>query len=220
MTLVEEVKVLLGESAGSVFWTTDHIVDALNEALHETTASLKNNIITTPWIVEAGSDLVDIPSGIMIPKQIEDTSRVFFIITQAKLEQYSRGWRGAATGIPSHFVLWDAFKIRVWPMPDNDYQYNMVGIGWGTEFTSSVVDITGDFYLRKSLVCRAGASLFELTQPILSESLLRQALGYEQSYRTKIRNNQSHNLRRLHPGGNKTNSAKSGVIKLGRNFSL
>jgi hypothetical protein len=219
VTIIEEVKTAIGEENESIFWTAEHIYDALNEAHIEMNATLKNSIITVPWVVEAGDDLVEIPTEIMIPKQIEDTSRTFFITTPAKLEQESLGWRGTPAGVPGWFVLWDAFRIRVWPRADNDYQYNMVGIPWKTEFSGSYDDISTDHQLRKSLVCRAASNLMESTQPPLAASLLQQALSYEDAYRSGLRNSQPHNIRRLLPGPNKMNSAKTGVIKLGKGFT-
>lgn len=219
MNIVSEVRIVLGESAGGVFWTDSHILDALNEAQLDLASENKISVSTSTWIVEAGSDLVAIPSEIMIPKIVEDTSREFFVTTQAKLEQYHQGWRGAGAGIPNWFVLWDAFNIRVWPRPDNDYQYNLVGYPWPDELTISS-DLTPDNYtLKKSLVYRTASVLLEATQPSLSDFLFQTALRYESDYKVGLRNAQSHNIIRLHPGPNRTNSGKSGVIKLGKGFT-
>src|SRR4051812_25815664 len=113
MTLTDHVRMLLDEAGTSVFWTASHLQDAINASQLYTLPLLPRPILTTAsWVVEAGTDLAIIPTSIMIPKYVEDTSRQFFITTPTKLEQYNTARRGMEAGIPEYFVLWDANKVR------------------------------------------------------------------------------------------------------------
>jgi hypothetical protein len=218
MTLIEEIRILLGEQSGGVFWTDEYILDAINETLIELSAFTLKKTIEVDLVVQAGEELVLLPPELMIPLSIFDGSRVFFFTTQAKLEQETKAWKGTALGVPEHFVLWDAFTIRPYPRADDDFLYYVTGIPWPTEYTSAGVDPILSWRLRQVLVNKSASVLFETTQPQLSDSLNQVALNHENEYRKELRNSQSHNIRRLHPGESLPNKAQSGVIKIGRRF--
>jgi hypothetical protein len=218
MTLVEQVRMLLDEAGGGVFWTDSHVLDALNQVQILTLPLLPQPaLVSVPWIVEAGTDLASWPPTIMIPKYVEDTSRQFFVTTPTKLEQYSKGWRGTAPGIPEYFVLWDAGRVRLWPRPDQDYQYTLVGIGWGTELTTSTTDIPSTTpTLNSALAHLAAASLLETTQPMLADAYNREASNLLREYGRTVRNTNSHNLQRIHPSS-KFQMGQRQAIHVGRN---
>jgi hypothetical protein len=215
MNLVEHTRILLDESGGSVFWETSHLLDALNEAHLKNFITTKYRLISTPWVVEAGSQWVSLPDEILIPQTIEDSTTEFWISSLAQLEQYQHDWKGASAGIPKWFVRKDARTLMPWPMPDQDYQYTMVGLGWPTEITSSLDPvIPGD--CQSAIAYRTASQLLEHTQPTLAELWAREADEYEQSYKRKQRNAFSHNLRRLRPGTNSHDRARSGNIIFGK----
>jgi hypothetical protein len=197
MSLLTDLRILLDESGTSVFWVTNHLLDALNEAHLNNWITTKYQLTTTPFIVHAGATSITLPDEILIPQLIEDSTTEYWVSSLAQLEQYQADWRAATPSIPKWFIRIDARTLMPWPMPDYSYQYTMVGIGWPTEITED-------------------STLLEHTQPTLAQLWEREAIETEQSYRRQQRNAFSHNLRRLKPGTNAHDRARSGNVIFGK----
>ena len=219
MSIVTDVRVWLGGTA-TTFWSDAHVVDALNEVQFELQSEVKGAF----WVVgtltlTANDDLVMIPSNVMIPKAILGTAGKYFPTTQAKLEQECREWRGRTPGRPTHFVVWDAFTLRVYPRPDTTYLFEVEGVPWPTtELTTAVLDLTASEDWKRILALRAAAQLLEFTQPQLSDAYEREAQELLSDYKVSLRNRQGHNIRRLRPGTLFTR-AQSGNLTVGRRFT-
>jgi hypothetical protein len=212
MTLVAELQVLLDESGGATFWTATHLYNALNEAHLQNWIATKRQYIATPLVVMGGVTYVEIPPEILIPTFIHDDERRYFTTTLAKLEQYSPQWKAATPSIPKAFVRFGYTHLRPWPMPDNNYQYTLVGLGWPSEISESVTDLDLPHLCRQAVLWRAGASLIDFTHPQLSEVWQQNATEAEEKYLRQQRNSQSHNLRTLRPS-NPLNRAQGGSIR-------
>lgn len=217
-TLLQDIQVLVDETGGSVFWTPYHIYDAANEALLQTYANLRHRHVSASLVISANTEFVALPATIMIPQYILGTEGKYFLTTQAKLEQYSRTWKTASTGTPKHFVVWDAETLRVYPKATTQTTYTMHGVPWPSdELTVTNEDIT-DSLIKEPVTYRTVALLLEYTQPQLSDIYEKEAQDAELRVRQGLRNRQSHNIRRLHPG-KLLSKAYSGHVEIGRKFS-
>lgn len=220
MSLVSEIRELLDESGGAVFWVTEQLYDAANEAVLDVYASLRQEYGTATITTTASTADYNIPATIMLPQYITGTGKKYFPTTLAKLEQYNRQWKETAVGYPKHWVLNDVNSVMSYPAPDATYEFVIHGVPWPSvgEIADTAEDITVASLLRKAIIRRACAELLEYTQPSLAEQFLREAGEAEHGYKVQLRNRQSHNIRRLKPGGLMT-KAQSGVVHVGRRFS-
>lgn len=217
MSLITEVRTLLDEANGGVFFLDQQVYDALNEAQLEMLTGDKVRLETATLTVGVGDSTVSIPTNIMVPKWIEDNTKKYYPTTHTKLEQYSRSWRKHAPAKPEFFILRDFRALDIWPVSNGTYTYTMFGTDWGTEINASNSDLDHDPSepLRQSIVYRAAAGLMELTQPQWSAIMMKEAEDYASRHARQLRNSFSHNTTTLRPG-NKASSANSGIIKFGR----
>lgn len=214
MSIVTDIRLLLGNS--SLFWSDQHVYDAANEAQLEAYGRGKWAIGTNTLSVNTGDDLVYMHSSTMIPLYVEYLNKHYFITTQARLEQFSRSWKGASLGPPKWFVLFDFERLRVWPRPDDQYNMTLWHVPWPTEISASVTDITGvDRSYTNAIVNWAGSNLFRFTRPDLSEALRREGDEWYMKFKRTLRNQQSHNIQRMRPGG-LFQKALGGNIDMGR----
>lgn len=217
-TLVQDIQMLLDETGGSTFWTPYHIYDAANEAILYEHAVLKHRYVSANLVIAPNTEFVAIPSTVMIPRYILGTEGIYFITTQAKLEQYSRNWKTDSASTPKHFVLWDAATLRVYPQASASTTYTIHGVPWPSdELTPTNEDIT-DTLIKAVVAQRAVSILLEFTQPQLSDVYAREADEFETDVKKRLRNRQSHNINRLHPGGLQT-KAFGGVVKIGKKYA-
>ena len=220
MSLVSDIRELLDESGGAVFWVEEQLYDAANEAVLDVFASLRQEYGTATITTTASVADYNIPATIMLPQYITGTGRKYFPTTLAKLEQYNRQWKETTVGYPKHWVLNDVNSVMAYPTPDAAYLFVVHGVPWPSvgEIADGAEDITAASLLRRSITRRAVAELLEYTQPSLAEQFLREAAEAEHDYKVQLRNRQSHNIRRLKPGGIMT-SAQKGVVNVGRRFT-
>jgi hypothetical protein len=200
MTVFEQVRILLDEANGPVFWTDSHICDALNCAQLYALPTLPREALTrTEWIVLAGQELITIPSTIMIPKFVEDSSQQYLVSSYTDLERYAKDWRGTSAGVPRYFVLHDHSRIRPYPIADENYQFTLAGVPWPTEYTTSAVDPTSDPTLKSAIAHLAASDLLELTLPQLSDAYYSEGERLLNQFRKRSRNTHSHNIKRISP---------------------
>jgi len=218
MSLITDIEELLDESGGAVFWTAAHVYDAANEAQIETFSRTKHQFVLSSMTVNAASGIVALPTTVMIPQYIVGTQGKYFPTTQVKLEQYSREWRGATPAYPKHFVFWDAYNVRPFPVADVDYSFDVGGIPWPSEeLSGSQTDVSAPRLLKQAIAHRAVSVLLEFTQPNLADRFVNEAEELEHKFRVQTRNRQSDHIRRIRPGTLFT-LAQSGNILLGKKF--
>jgi hypothetical protein len=164
-----------------------------------------------------GQSLIAIPSTIMIPKYLLYNNRKYFITTHAKLEQYDNKWLTTPTAFPIHWLLRDAFYLRPYPRPDQEYIFTMWGVPWPTEVTASVLDITAPRNLKQAIAHKAAALLFEHTRPDLTDVMTKESEEFLMRYRTQLRNQHSHNISRIRPG-NRLSTAQRGTVRIGQTY--
>ena len=203
MTLVEELRQILGESGVGVFWSPQQINDALNEAQIELLATSKYSLATNTFGITSATELFSLASvpGIMIPQRIIGTDgKERFFTTQAQLERYNREWRLEERGTDvKGFVLWSADYWRPYPLlATGTWTGTAVGVGWGSEIGVDADELTDiDDMVRKAMVYRAAAMLVDSTMPDFAEEYESIAQDYEQRFREQVRGFQGHHLRRL-----------------------
>lgn len=217
MSVFNDLNILLAELGGGVFWPNEYLYDALNEALLEVWVKTRPQYVSATLGLVANDDRVAIPSTIMVPRFVLRDNLRYFVTTHAKLEQFDRSWKSNATGVPKHFVLWDAETLRVFPRPNGSYTFVVWGIGWPTEFSSSNQDLSVDRRLKDAIVKRAGATVVEYVHPGAAEVLRAEAEQLENMYKISRRNAFGHVLHQLRPGTRLT-AAQSGVIDIGNTF--
>lgn len=212
MSIVQQVQVFLNDSG--VFWPTQTILDAVNEAQWQVYAETNWVISTQTFSLSSNADIISIPSPIIIPKWIEGQDsnfqppvvKRFFITTQRNLEHFLRQWRGQNVGQPTYFIIWDATHLRVFPRPDGlgpgaggTYPFTMFGLGFPNEITDTVTDIVGPTNYVQAIQKYSAALLFEATRPDLADMYMGQAEDQIVAFKKRVRNNQRHNLRILKP---------------------
>jgi hypothetical protein len=214
MSLVSEVQVLVDDPTAT-FFTAQHIYDALNQTLLEVWARTRHDVVSATLTMNTAQSLITIPPTIYIASYVEYDGKQQFSTTHGQLERYDRKWKGAALGTPTHFVLWDMNYLRPYPRPDQIYDMTMWGIGWPTEITASVTDLTLDSRLKQAIIYFAASKLLEETHPQLADSMAASADEHLRQFQKRLRNQQSHNIRRLRPA-NLFNRSQSGSIEIGK----
>lgn len=197
-TTIDNVQTLLNDLG--VFWPTQTVLDAINEAQLLAHAKTKWKKIGVPLQLNQYDDLVTIPSTIMIPQWVEDTKKRYFPSTQRELEHWLRTWRYADLATPTNFILWDASHLRVVPRPDQPYDYTLWGVGYPTEITVANPTVEGHDIYVMAVTYWALALLLEFTRPDLADYQFAYAQELIVKYQRELRNQQGHNIRRLRPG--------------------
>jgi hypothetical protein len=218
-SLTNEVKELINEGSGLVWWPNGQVEDAINEAIVDLSMYLKWDVITTPFTVTTGSGDIFAWDNtlIMIPQFFLINGLKMFLSNQAELENWSRRWRNETPGQPKWFLKWDESHFRVFPTPDATYTFDLWGIPWEPEFPGEATDLTVDPMLRHAIAFRAASILLELTQPQLADMYMQDSIKHEMLYSTHLRKQLGANSARLRPGYGWTN-AQFGRIAIGRKY--
>lgn len=228
MSLVTDVQEILDESAGAVFWTTPHIYDALNRTLLEIAPEINYQFISANLDIATNNEFVRIPYNIYIPKTILFENKKYFITAHADLERYNREWKKVSTGQPKSFILWDAFHLRMFPKADQDYTYLIQGIPYPTEVgaTQQELIIGTNTYvpklLKRAVAMLSAGRLMWSTIPDQAAEVIEEGLRTLRRFKIQNRNQQGHNIRRFHPGGNRQATMfdqYAGAITLQKQFS-
>lgn len=215
-TIVTMVQTELNESGGGVFWPVQQVYDAINDAQMEMESVAYLPIVTTSMTFTALTDLHQWPSTtLMWPHYLEFSGRKYWIVKHADLQRWDLNWRSSTTDQPRFFVLWDEQHIRPYPIPDQNYVFNIWGPGWPTEINGTTSDLSVPPLMKIALAMRAAARLFQASRPDLAAAHLKEAEEYEARYRMQWRKQQSHNIKRLRPG-NVMTSAQGGNIRIGK----
>jgi hypothetical protein len=216
MSIVSEVRTVVDEVA-AVFWPDQQVYDAVNESqiVQQLTPGLE--VASLDFTVGAADGLISIPTEVMVPLRIvkKDDNEPCWITTQVKLEQHNQEWRKGEGGTPRWFVVWDLSHFRPYPKANATYTYTLsyipypaVEIAVGTEDISAA---TPDL-LRNAIVHQSAARLLVATMPQFALAQLEEAKGYEERFRRRLRNQQSHKIYKFRPGG-RAARAESGVVR-------
>jgi hypothetical protein len=231
-------------TAGDIFFPSQQLYDACNDSIMDFWATVGRQDVpvaiataTSPLLVGTATDIYAFDNvSIMIPTYItlntfigtgnagEDLNQTYFISDRTKLEQYARNWRNNQQEQPKWFILWDAFHIRVFPLPDKTYSFTLHGLPWATEIGTGTEDIAVDQILRLALAYQSAATVLEATRPEVSDLYNQNAMEMLNRYRIRLRNQQTNNIRRMKPivtPGYKSDvaAASKGVIKIGNRLS-
>jgi len=207
MSIVSQVQVLLNDTG--VFWPMEFVLDAINQAQLWAFAQTKWQRKSWQLQLVTGTDLFALPGDVLIPGWIEtvvpltggevSTTRGF-PTTHRELEHNIRTWRSSGLDAPKYFVIWDAFTLRLFPRPDKAYTYNLWGVGYPTEILDTTTFIAGPPQYVLAIQNMAASILFEATRPDLADIYMKTAQDQIQNFKVRLRNQQSHNIRRLRPG--------------------
>lgn len=224
MSLVSEIRILIDEQSGGVFWTDSQVYNAANEAQIDVWAASGWDTIKTNFIVNPGDDLVAYDPVLMIPQYFLLNNKKYFPTTMAKLEQYDRQWKGTNRQQPKWFAQFDHTRFRVFPSPDAIYSFDLWGLRYPpTEISALALDITAPELVRRAVMYRAVARLTLATRPDIAAMMTTQAMEAINNWNIRIRNRQSNKIVRVYPGVDRRmhlqHRAQSGVIKLGRNYT-
>ena len=220
MPIVSTIQLLLNDSG--VFWPESQILDAVNQA--QLWGYAKTKWVRTSWPINlpVGADLITLPSDVLVPGWMEarivnSDSTVSFIrafpSTQRELEHFLRTWRSTSLGAPMYFVIWDSHTLRVFPRPDKPYTYTLWGVAYPTEITSSSQDIQGPINYTLIIQNFTMSLLLNATRPDLAEYYLNLAEVGLVQFAKHLRNQQSHNIRRLVPTTSRFQINQGGSIK-------
>lgn len=225
MSAIGDIQTIINDAG--VFWPQQTVWDSINEAQLAVYAEVKWAITTQTMSLTVGQDIVPIPSNILVPKWIEGTNNLFqppvvkrfLTSTQRGLETFLRTWRGNNVGQPVVFVLWDATHWRVFPRPDGSgsgpggsYPFTVFGVGFPLEINSTNTNIVGDSTYKYAVYDYACALLLEATRPDLADMYLAQAQDHMLSIKKRLRNQQSYNIRTLHPATTRFEIEQGGQI--------
>jgi hypothetical protein len=225
MSAVGDIQTIINDAG--VFWPTQTVWDALNEAQLSVYAETKWALTTQTFSLSSNVDIVEIPSNILVPRWIEGTNSLFqpavvkrfFPSSMRNLEHFLRTWRGDNTGQPVYFILWDATHWRVFPRPDGSgsgpggvYPFTVFGVGFPPEITDSTSTLLGDATYRYAVYNYTAALLLEATRPDLADMYLAQAQDNMLTIKKRLRNQQSHNIRTLKPATGRLEIEQGGQI--------
>lgn len=214
MNNIANVRQAINDPDG-VFFVDNHVIDRMNEAHIDQWVAATPQLTTATWTTTASNEMMDLPSSIMIPQYIRYNNRQYWVATQADLEQFSSKWKSESPAQPKWFIRFSHNKIRLWPKPDTNYVMQVVGVGWPTEITTTNSAINIDRFYDKAVEHQACSNLLQYSRPDLSQIHEAEARTYGYNYRINLRNQQSHNIRRLHPA-TRSNMAQTGSISIGR----
>lgn len=205
-------------TAGDIFWTSQQLYDAANEAVTDFWATAGRQDVpiqlatnTVPFTVTTATDIYPIDTvALMIPTYVTLNTMIgsqridqkYFITDRTKLEQSARDWKDNSQAQPKWFILWDATHLRVFPTPDKTYTFTLWGVPWPHEISTGTEDITVDQILRLAMAYKTASTLLEATRPEVSDLYTRNAEEMLNRYRIRLRNQQTNNIRRMKPGGN------------------
>lgn len=223
--VIADIQLILNDSG--VFWPTQQLYDAVNEAQFHIYAETKWALATQAFVLTSGVDIISIPSNILIPRWLEGTNtqfqpavvKRFFPTTQRNLEAYLRTWKGDNTGQPMYFSLWDSTHWRVYPRPDNlgsgpggVYPFTIFGIGLPNEINGTNTSIPGPSSYSLAVKNYSVALLLEATRPDLGDMYMTQAETGILNFKKRLRNNQSHNIRTLKPATTRFELDQAGIV--------
>lgn len=221
MSATTDLQLILNDSG--VFWPTQNLFDALNEAqmflAAETAWKINQSpmgtlVSITQGFLSSNADVIPFTDpafgqGFVIPKWIEGTNynfqppvvKRFFPTTQRNLEHYLRTWKGDNKGQPMYFTIWDAYHFRVYPRPDqnNVYAFTLFYVTTPPTITTTGQNLTGPIQYQKAVTLHAASILLEATRPDLADLYASQAATQVLAFKKQLRNQQSHNLRTLKP---------------------
>lgn len=218
MDIVSEVELLVNESGGAVWWTAQQVYDGINQSLEEIFGHLKWNVVVSTLTVTSGDDIVAYDNTtIMIPQFIMSSGTKLFPTEHDELENWSRTWRNEPHGKPKWIVQWDESHFRLFPNPDQTYEFQVWGAPWPQEVSSTNTDVTMDEMGKKAVIFRAVAHLMELTQPQLADTYYAESQEYEKRFSEQLRTNLGANVWHLRPAVGWTH-AQFGDIKIGRKY--
>lgn len=202
MSIVTDVRTLVDEPTGGVFWTDEHVYDAINEQLLRIYFHEKGfRRISASMTITSGQEFVGIPSAIAIPHYIIYGEREYWPTTYQMLERFSSNWRGETTAQPKGFVVWDHRTFRVWPAANGTYEMTVYGIGWPDEIGAGNEDISEDSTFKNCVAFRSASSLLQSTLPRQSAIYEQQARELEQKWRQGARLFRgTSKINRLRPG--------------------
>lgn len=217
MSIITQVQNILNDTG--VFWPTQNLYDAINEAQFWLYEDSRWQRQTATISLGSNTDIFPLPSNIIIPEWFEGqdgnfqptTYKRFYPTTHRELEQFLRTWRGNNIGQPEYFAIWDSGHMRCFPRPDGkgpgpngNYIFTLYGIGLPPEVNTTTQDISGltplvnDAYIQ-AIQNMAVAILFEATRPDLADAFSQTAQENIASFKRTLRNMQGHNIRRLRP---------------------
>jgi hypothetical protein len=253
MTLIGLVRLLIDQAtgtgtlndypvAGDIFWPSQQLYDAANEVMIDYWAQLGNQqtpiqLTNTTFVVSSGTEIFGFASAvIMTPTYVvlnttSGTGAASYTINQTywisdvtKFEQFNNNWRSYPAGQPKWFAVFDAFNIRVFPLPDKTYTFTLFGVPWPTELSTGTEDITCDAMLKLSIAYKAAANIMEATRPDVADSYTKESEELLLRYRIRLRDQSTNNIRRLKPNvgdgrSDITQAAIKGVIRIGKRLS-
>jgi len=225
VSAVTDIQLIINDQG--VFWPTQQLYDALNEAQLAIYAETKWALTTATMALSSNVDIISIPDGVFLPKWIEGTNvqfqppvvKRFFPSTMRNLETFLRTWRGNNVGQPGVFIQWDATHWRVFPRPDGlgagsggTYPFTVYGVGFPTEITTTSQSLLGPRNYTLAVQNLAVSLLMEATRPDLADAYASQSDEQVQLFKRRLRNNQSHNIRTLKPATTALEIQQSGQI--------
>ena len=202
MSLVTDVRTLLDETSGGVFWTDQHVYDAINQELLRAYFKERGaRLASANMVCYTGNEFVQLPSTIAIPRYIVYAGKEYWPTSYEELERYSQKWVGATAGQPKSFVVWDHRFFRVWPEPDADYTVEVWGIPWPTEIAAGNEDISEPRIFKEMIALRAASNLLRSTLPQLSVAYQNEAKRLEHVWKRHVRNSKGlERMWRMRPG--------------------
>ena len=222
MSLVSDIQDLINDSG--VFWPVQNVYDAANEAQLLIWGRMQTDVITTTTTVTATQEFITLDTAMYIPKKIIANNVEWYVTTYHELERDNRRWRGVPNDKPRWFVVHDAEHLRMWPMPNQSYEYKIEGVRYpptelgtitsGTT-TATNTDITARTAVKQAIVYTAAGLLAANTRPDLMAQWLGDADEYLYEARADQRKAGGAKITRFTPGGSFT-WGHMGTIEAGR----
>ena len=189
MSLVDDVRTLVDEPTGGVFWTDQHVYDAINWELIRAYFDEKGTRkITASMTITSSSPFVGLPATIAIPTFIVFGGQEYWPTSYTELERWQENWRGEDAAQPKAFIPWDHRTFRVWPQADATYVMTVHGLAYPTEIAAGNLDITEPTTFKSMITFRSAASLLQATLPMQSQVYEVQAKELEHKWNKHSRN--------------------------------
>jgi hypothetical protein len=199
MDILTELRTtVLNDSGQNLFWSDNQLLNALNAAqiwvrgeASDDTLGVSVQVVPASKLtndLQSLVPLVQIPQEIMVPQLLVGPKGEAYISSLADMERYSKYWRNTPPGEPITFIFQGLRQLRPYPLPDQEYSYDLWGLRWPSKLTATTLDLDViDHNYYHAVLMNSATRLLLPTQPNAATLLQKEAEEHLNLYRRHLR---------------------------------